>query len=217
MKKYLCALFTCLMLLPAVSVFAEPEADFSEAIFDDESSASSSKKSSASQSKDSTKYQNAITFSLGGWPSTEWLIGTCATKWGSASDKSDFKLDNSFAMSLQYLYTTDDRKWTFGPAFTFSHYAAKAKKADVDDYIVNSFSLMIKVRKDYFADNFVRLFADYGAGVEMLTVNGSSYPMLAWAAYPLGFSAGIKNFIVEFAFGFGNQGSLATFSAGYRF
>lgn len=216
MKKYLFALCAFFIIAGTSLIFAEePVADFSETVFDDDKSSSSKK--TASASKSTSDYQHAVTVSFGGWPTTEWLIGTCATKWGNASEKSDYKLDNSFALSLQYLYTTDNKNWTFGPAFTFSHYKAQAETSGVSDYIVNSISLMIKVRKNYFADSFVRLFADYGAGVEMLTVNGSSYPMFAWAAYPIGFSAGFKNVIVEFAFGLGNQGSLATLSAGYRF
>lgn len=223
MKKYLCALFICLMFLPSALIFAEPEADFSETIFDDETPSTKktdSKKTSNSEKKSSSRkndYRNQITLSFGGWPTTEWLIGKCATKWGSASEKSDYETSSSFAFSLQYLYTTDNGDWTFGPALNFAHYNAEAEKAGVSDYTVNSFALMIKVRKNYFADSFVRLFADYGAGVEMLKVNENSFPMFAWAAYPIGFSAGFKNVVVEFAFGLGNQGSLATISAGYRF
>ena len=220
MKKYLCAIFACLLLLPTASLFAEPVADFSETVFDDETS-NSSKSSNSSEKKSESKkeqiYQNTITFTLGGWPTTEWLIGTFGTSWDNATYKKDYEANTSFALSLQYLYTTNDRSWSFGPVLCLSYYGANAKKSDIKEYIVNSFSIMIKVRKDYFADNFVKLYADYAAGVEMLTIKGDSYPMIAWAAYPLGFSVGIKHVIVEFAFGLGNQGSLATISAGYRF
>ena len=223
MKKYLCAIFACLLLLPAASLFAEePIADFGETVFDDETSTSSassksSEKTSSASSKKNEKYQNEITFTFGGWPTTEWLIGTFATSWDDAAKKTDYDTNGSFSLSLQYLHTTDDNNWTFGPVLTFSYFSASPKKADVKDYIVASFSLMIKVRKDYFHDNFVKLFADYAAGVEVLTIKGDSYPMLAWAAYPLGFSIGLKHVVLEFEFGLGNQGSLATISAGYRF